>query len=68
MADGLAGGLTPRTCPDLPEPRDGDAGLCRLAAAQSRRLRPGQNRIGNAAARRDARALHRVRHSTAWLW
>ncbi|MEU1854395.1 hypothetical protein ABZ499_35450 [Streptomyces sp. NPDC019990] len=27
-----------------------------------------QNRIGNAAARRDARVLSRVRQSTAWLW
>ncbi|MET9448955.1 hypothetical protein [Streptomyces cinerochromogenes] len=27
-----------------------------------------QHRIGNAAAPRDARALSRVRHSTAWLW
>ncbi|MFI8308464.1 hypothetical protein ACIF80_34715 [Streptomyces sp. NPDC085927] len=45
-----------------------DAGKRRLAAAQSRRPRSRQNRIGNAAARRDARALSRVRHSTAWLW
>ncbi|MEU0163160.1 hypothetical protein ABZ154_31265 [Streptomyces sp. NPDC006261] len=45
-----------------------DAGKRRLAAGESRRPRPRQNRIGNAAARRDARALSRVRHSTAWLW
>ncbi|MEW2515764.1 hypothetical protein [Streptomyces sp. NPDC046870] len=45
-----------------------DAGRRRLAAGQSRRPRSQQNRIGNAAARRDARALSRVRHSTAWLW
>ncbi|MEV8435132.1 hypothetical protein [Streptomyces chartreusis] len=44
------------------------AGRRRLVAAQSRRPRSRQNRIGNAAARRDARALSRVRHSTAWLW
>jgi hypothetical protein len=44
------------------------AGRRRLAAGQSRRPRLRQNRIGNAAARRDARALCRVRHSTAWLW
>ncbi|OEJ28731.1 hypothetical protein AS594_34040 [Streptomyces agglomeratus] len=45
-----------------------DAGRRRLAAGQSRRPRSRQNRIGNAAARRDARALSRVRHSNAWLW
>lgn len=45
-----------------------EAGRRRLAAGQSRRPRSRQNRIGNAAARRDARALSRVRHSTAWLW
>lgn len=45
-----------------------DAGKRRLAAGQSRRPRSRQSRIGNAAARRDARALSRVRHSTAWLW
>ncbi|WP_240509412.1 hypothetical protein [Streptomyces agglomeratus] len=44
------------------------AGKRRLAASQSRRPRSRQNRIGNAAARRDARALSRVRHSNAWLW
>ncbi|KPI13667.1 hypothetical protein OK074_8744 [Actinobacteria bacterium OK074] len=43
-----------------------DAGKRRLAAAQSRRPRSRQSRIGNAAARRDARALSRVRHSNAW--
>ncbi|CAL9327299.1 hypothetical protein [Streptomyces sp. SudanB182_2057] len=43
------------------------AGRRRLAAGQSRRPRPRQNRIGNAAARRDARALSRLRHSGAWL-
>ncbi|MGW0497486.1 hypothetical protein ACWD0Z_19240 [Streptomyces sp. NPDC003007] len=45
-----------------------DAGKRSLAAGESRRPRPRQNRIGNAAARRDARALSRVRHSNAWLW
>lgn len=45
-----------------------DAAKRRLAAGNSRRPRPRQNRIGNAAARRDARALSRVRHSNAWLW
>ncbi|MFF3505675.1 hypothetical protein [Streptomyces sp. NPDC003247] len=45
-----------------------EAGKRRLAAANSRRPRSRQNRIGNAAARRDARALSRVRHSNAWLW
>lgn len=45
-----------------------EAGKRRLAAAQSRRPRSRQNRIGSAAARRDARALSRVRHSNAWLW
>ncbi|MFF5443241.1 hypothetical protein [Streptomyces achromogenes] len=43
------------------------AGRRRLATGQSRRSRPRQNRIGNAAARRDARALSRERHSSAWL-
>ncbi|MFD4862861.1 hypothetical protein [Streptomyces atratus] len=45
-----------------------DAGKRRFFAGQSRRPRSRQNRIGNAAARRDARALSRVRHSNAWLW
>jgi hypothetical protein len=45
-----------------------DAGRRRFFAGQSRRPRPRQNRIGNAAVRRDARALSRVRHSNAWLW
>ncbi|MFC8919569.1 hypothetical protein ACFT5C_27810 [Streptomyces sp. NPDC057116] len=40
----------------------------RLAARNSRRPRARQSRIGNEAARRDARALSRVRHSGAWLW
>lgn len=44
------------------------AGKRRLTAVQSRRPCSRQNRIGSAAARRDARALSRVRHSTAWLW
>ncbi|MFE0229918.1 hypothetical protein ACFWZS_22660 [[Kitasatospora] papulosa] len=44
-----------------------DAGKRRLAAAQSRRPRSRQSRIGSAAARRDVRALSRVRHSSAWL-
>ncbi|GAA3482302.1 hypothetical protein [Streptomyces yanii] len=44
------------------------AGRRRFFAGQSRRPRSRQNRIGSAAARRDARALSRVRHSTAWLW
>ncbi|MFB6710425.1 hypothetical protein ACFCW6_37705 [Streptomyces sp. NPDC056333] len=45
-----------------------DGGHHRFIAGQSRRPRPRQNRIGNATARRDALALSRVRHSTAWLW
>ncbi|MFF5257024.1 hypothetical protein ACFY4K_34005 [Streptomyces leeuwenhoekii] len=45
-----------------------DAGKRRLAAGQSRRPRSRQSRIGNAAARRDARALSRLQHSGAWLW
>ncbi|MFD8220838.1 hypothetical protein ACFV2U_46055 [Streptomyces sp. NPDC059697] len=45
-----------------------DAGRRRFFAGQSRRPRSRLNRIGNAAARRDARALSRVRHSNAWLW
>ncbi|MEV0495513.1 hypothetical protein [Streptomyces atratus] len=45
-----------------------DAGRRRFASGQSRRPRSRQNRIGNAAARRDARTLSRVRHFTAWLW
>ncbi|MGW0549986.1 hypothetical protein [Streptomyces altiplanensis] len=45
-----------------------DAGRRRLVAVQTRRPRSWQSRIGNAAARRDARALSRVRHSSAWLW
>ncbi|MFD0008480.1 hypothetical protein ACFVJ4_39750 [Streptomyces sp. NPDC127178] len=45
-----------------------DAGRRRLAAGQSRRPRSRQSRIGNVAARRDARALSRLRHSNAWLW
>ncbi len=44
-----------------------DAGKRRLAARESRRPRSRQSRIGNAAARRDARALSRVRHSNVWL-
>lgn len=44
-----------------------DVGKRRLAAGESRRPRPRQSRIGSAAARRDARALFRMRHSTAWL-
>ncbi|MCX5079176.1 hypothetical protein OHA84_38185 (plasmid) [Streptomyces sp. NBC_00513] len=44
------------------------AGVRRFYGAQSRRPRPRQNRIGSAAARRDARALSRMRHSNAWLW
>ncbi|MGY3056605.1 SOS-response transcriptional repressor LexA [Streptomyces sp. TE3672] len=50
---------------------DGDSRKPDSAASspgQSRRPRPRQNRIGNAAARCDARALPRVRHSNAWLW
>jgi hypothetical protein len=39
-----------------------------VSAASPPRSRSRQNRIGNAAARRDARALTRVRHSNAWLW
>ncbi|MFF8415024.1 hypothetical protein [Streptomyces omiyaensis] len=45
-----------------------EAAKRRLAARNSRRPRAWQSRIGNAAARRDARALSRVRHSNAWLW
>ncbi|OKJ45973.1 hypothetical protein AMK27_40030 [Streptomyces sp. CB02009] len=44
------------------------AGVRRFYGAQSRRPQPRQNRIGSAAARRDARALSRMRHSNAWLW
>ncbi|MFB8413620.1 hypothetical protein [Streptomyces albidoflavus] len=44
-----------------------DAGKRRLAAGESRRPRSRQSRIGNAAARRDARALSRLRHSNIWL-
>ncbi|MFD5935528.1 hypothetical protein [Streptomyces sp. NPDC060333] len=44
------------------------AGVRRFYGAQSRRPRPRQNRIGSAAARRDTRALSRMRHSNAWLW
>jgi hypothetical protein len=36
-----------------------------FTAGQSRRPRPRRNRIGSAATRRDARALSRLRHSTA---
>ncbi|MFD9572607.1 hypothetical protein ACFWBI_22515 [Streptomyces sp. NPDC059982] len=45
------------------------AGIRRFYGAQARwpRPRPRQNRIGSAAARRDARALSRMRHSNAWL-
>ncbi|GHD52128.1 hypothetical protein [Streptomyces galbus] len=45
-----------------------EAAKRRLAAGNSRRPRSRQSRIGSAAARRDARALSRVRHSNAWLW
>ncbi|MFF7581139.1 hypothetical protein ACFZBE_40370 [Streptomyces sp. NPDC008061] len=45
-----------------------EAGRRRFFAGQSHRPRSRQNRIGNAAARRNARALSRVRHSNAWLW
>ncbi|MDT0614409.1 hypothetical protein [Streptomyces lancefieldiae] len=45
-----------------------DAAKRRLAAGNSRRPRSQQSPIGSAAARRDARALSRVRHSNAWLW
>jgi flagellar motility protein MotE (MotC chaperone) len=44
-----------------------DAAKRRLAARNSRLPRSRQNRIGNAAARRDARALSRLRHSGGWL-
>ncbi|MFJ6785892.1 hypothetical protein [Streptomyces yangpuensis] len=44
------------------------AGVRRFYGVQSRRPRPRQNRTGSAAARRDARALSRMRHSNAWLW
>ncbi|WP_236669596.1 hypothetical protein [Streptomyces antimycoticus] len=42
------------------------AGRRRFFARQSRRPRPTKNRIGSAATRRDARALSRLRHSSAW--
>ncbi|RSS34204.1 hypothetical protein EF902_41455 [Streptomyces sp. WAC05858] len=42
------------------------AGRRRFFARQSRRPRPMKNRIGSAATRRDARALARLRHSSAW--
>ncbi|WP_406491674.1 hypothetical protein OG936_00380 [Streptomyces sp. NBC_00846] len=63
-----------------PTGRARQGGLC---SRRGRRSRSQQNRIGNAAARRDARALSRVvgagrladrgavlgvRHSNAWLW
>lgn len=44
-----------------------EAGRRRLAAAESRRPRARPNRIGSAAARRDAQTLSRMRHSTARL-
>ncbi|WP_434091016.1 hypothetical protein [Streptomyces goshikiensis] len=48
------------------------AGVRRFYGAQSPRPRPRprprQNRIGSAAARRDTRALSRMRHSNALLW
>ncbi|WP_327299992.1 hypothetical protein [Streptomyces goshikiensis] len=50
------------------------AGVRRFYGAQPRRPRPRprprprKNRIGSAAARRDTRALSRMRHSNAWLW
>lgn len=47
--------------------RSQHAGRRRFMAAQSRRPRSRQNRIGIAATRRDARALSRVRHPNAWL-
>ncbi|WP_052868734.1 hypothetical protein [Streptomyces niger] len=45
-------------------------GIRRLVAGESRqpRPRPRPHRISSAAARREARALSRMRHSTAWLW
>ncbi|CAL9676616.1 hypothetical protein SUDANB180_07801 (plasmid) [Streptomyces sp. enrichment culture] len=42
------------------------AGQRHLAAGQSRRPRPRQNRIGNAAARRPP-PPRQLRHFTAWL-
>ncbi|WP_411089221.1 hypothetical protein [Streptomyces sp. 061-3] len=45
-----------------------DAGRRRFFAGQPRGPRSRQNRIGNAAVRRDARALSRVRRSNAWPW
>ncbi|MDV9187622.1 hypothetical protein R6L23_05185 [Streptomyces sp. SR27] len=44
-----------------------EAAKRRLAAGNSRQPRSRHNRIGNAAARRDARVLSRLRHSNAWL-
>jgi hypothetical protein len=52
-----------RAAPAAPGRRQAPPRRRELAPARSR-----QNRIGNAAARRDARALSRVRHSNAWLW
>jgi hypothetical protein len=46
--------------------RIAEANWRRLAANQSRRPRPRQGRIGSAAARRDARALSRLRSSRQW--
>ncbi|GGR59428.1 MULTISPECIES: hypothetical protein [Streptomyces] len=44
-----------------------EAAKRRLAARNSHRSRVRQRRIGIAAARRDVRALSRMRHSGAWL-
>lgn len=44
------------------------AGQRRFFTGQARRPGPRRNRIGSAAARRDARALSRLRHSKASLW
>ncbi|MFF4762541.1 hypothetical protein [Streptomyces sp. NPDC001292] len=44
-----------------------EAGKRHFAVGQSLRPRSRRNRIGSAAARRDARALSRMRHSNAWL-
>ncbi|UXX98086.1 hypothetical protein N7U49_48240 (plasmid) [Streptomyces sp. AD2-2] len=43
------------------------ARIRRHAAGQSRRPRARQNRIGSAVARRDARALSRLRYIAVWL-
>ncbi|MGW8783103.1 hypothetical protein ACWGNM_34295 [Streptomyces sp. NPDC055796] len=64
----FASGPGPLPAQRAPEKKVKAAGVRRFYGAQARRPRPRQNRIGSAAARRDARALSRMRHSNAWLW